>query len=326
MRPPSGEILQNEYRQRVSQVIDHIHYHYGEDLNLDKLASMASMSKFHFHRVFRSVAGEPAGDFIRRIRVKESLNKLIYEPHKSITTIAFECGFSSSQNFTKMFKANRGFTPSDVRKNGSWQTLCEKIKNMRGKKREELLRDEVRVYDSIMRVHQVMLTELLDQPPVTGVEIKKMPDSQIAYIRNIGTARSDIDANIKRLYEWAAPRSLCYESTMLLVMMWSKPEITPEDKRIFDACITVPESARSDKWVNIQKIPGGLYAVHRCEIKHDNFANTKAWLNLFFNWLIPSIYQFDARPQFQHILNNPYTHPDRHLIMDLYLPVKPVYE
>jgi len=42
-----------EYEKRVNQVIDHVHDHLAEDLQLERLARIALFSPFHFHRLFR---------------------------------------------------------------------------------------------------------------------------------------------------------------------------------------------------------------------------------------------------------------------------------
>ncbi len=326
MRPPSGEILQNEYRLRVSQVIDYIHQNYGEDLNLNKLAQMAHMSKYHFHRVFKSVAGEPVGDFIRRRRVQESLRKLILEPHKSITEVALDSGFSSSQNFAKMFKAYHGIPPSQLRQEYNWRAWCEKMKVLKGKRIDEIRSLDEYTYNRYCKVDQLPIGEILDATVVPQAHVIEMPELPIAYIRSVGASQEKIALNFQRLLEWAWPRGLLLEGVMILSVMESNPKITPPKRRLHDACITVAASLKADNMVSVRTLRAGTYAVHRCEIEPGNFQNQKAWLNLIFNWLIPSAYQLDNRPFFQSHLNDPKTHPFGKAELDLYLPIKPLYE
>jgi hypothetical protein len=47
------------YLRRINRVIDHIAENLAEPLPLAKLAKLAHFSPFHFHRIFRSLVGEP---------------------------------------------------------------------------------------------------------------------------------------------------------------------------------------------------------------------------------------------------------------------------
>jgi AraC-like DNA-binding protein len=47
-----------------SKSIDYIKENLHEELSLGKLASLSNFSKFHFHRIFKSVAGTTINEFI----------------------------------------------------------------------------------------------------------------------------------------------------------------------------------------------------------------------------------------------------------------------
>jgi AraC family transcriptional regulator len=72
---------------------------------------------------------ETLNDFIARRRLEVAINKLVTQNDLSITTIAFESGFSSSANFAKAVKQYFGHSPSKIRKGKSitdskmWQKL-----------------------------------------------------------------------------------------------------------------------------------------------------------------------------------------------------------
>ena len=96
--------LRNEYISRINRVIDYIEKNIDKDLSLEKLAKVANFSRFHFHRIFRVMTGETLNQFIQRIRVEKAASQLISNPKKSITEIAFDCGFSGSAPFARSFK------------------------------------------------------------------------------------------------------------------------------------------------------------------------------------------------------------------------------
>jgi AraC family transcriptional regulator len=325
MRSSSGEALQNEYKSRINLVIDYIHRHYDEDLSVAKLAGIACISKYHFQRIFQSIVGETVGDFSRRVRAYRAMHKLTADLDKSITEIALECGFSSSQNFSKIFKSYFGLTPSFVRTEYHWRNWGIKMRRLQEKKIEDLQPAEWYLYNVYCNKRQLPIGKMPDSQAAPQVQIKQMPATHVAYIRTIGPHRRTIvDAKVKRLIQWARPKGLVQEGFRILVVRWCDTEITPEDKWIHDVCITVPQSVKADRWVNVQTVPGGAYAVHHCQIGPDQ--HNEAWFNLILNWLISSDYQLDYRPFYQIYCSDPEANPLKNDILDLYLPVRPLYE
>ncbi len=60
---------------------------------MEVLAGAANFSRYHFHRIFSAMAGETLTRHIQRVRAEKAATKLIGNPGKTITEIAFECGF-----------------------------------------------------------------------------------------------------------------------------------------------------------------------------------------------------------------------------------------
>jgi len=48
----------DDYLQSIYKVIYYIEQNYNDDLTLDELSKVASFSKYHFHRIFKSIIGE----------------------------------------------------------------------------------------------------------------------------------------------------------------------------------------------------------------------------------------------------------------------------
>ena len=325
MRSSSDKLLQNEYMLRLNRVIDYIQNHYSEELNLTKLATIACFSKYHFHRLFRTLVGETLNDFIQRIRLEKSVQKLTTDQNKSITEIALDCGFSSSQNYAKLFKSYYGVPPSIIRNELNWDEWKIKMGRLKEKNKDDLQITEEYLYDLYRNKRQLPMDEILDKPLLPQVKVVEGRPFRVAYVRSIGPYNKEtILPAFKQLLQWAEPRGLINEKMLILGTFWSNPDITPEDKLICDACIAVPESIKADRWVNVQILPGGKLAVHHCEIEAEG--NDAAWMSLILNWLISSDYQPDDRPLYQIYYNDPETHPLKHQILDLCLPIKPLCE
>ena len=45
------------YRKRLTRVIDYIYHHLDGDLSVNRLAEVAVMSPYHFHRIYRQLIG-----------------------------------------------------------------------------------------------------------------------------------------------------------------------------------------------------------------------------------------------------------------------------
>jgi AraC family transcriptional regulator len=59
----------DDYIESICRVILYIEQNYNSELTLDELSKYASFSKYHFHRIFKSVVGESMGEYIRRVRL-----------------------------------------------------------------------------------------------------------------------------------------------------------------------------------------------------------------------------------------------------------------
>ncbi|MFC1998375.1 GyrI-like domain-containing protein [Chloroflexota bacterium] len=72
-------------------------------LSLEKLADVASFSRFHFHRIFAAMVGETPNQFIQMIRVQKAAGQLIGYPKKSLYGDAW----------TAAWFAESGYQPAD---------------------------------------------------------------------------------------------------------------------------------------------------------------------------------------------------------------------
>ena len=99
------------YIDRVNRAVDFVTAHLGERIRLEDVADAACFSPFHFHRVFRMLMGETLGAFIKRVRLERAVFLLSHQPGATLTEIALDCGFSSSSDFSRSFRARYGVAP-----------------------------------------------------------------------------------------------------------------------------------------------------------------------------------------------------------------------
>ena len=100
---------------RLGDVIAYIHQHYAEEITLDDLARVASMSRRTITREFRNGLGVSPIDYLIRERVNHALDLLRYSD-VTVTETAYRVGFQDSNYFTRKFHALVGHSPRDARK------------------------------------------------------------------------------------------------------------------------------------------------------------------------------------------------------------------
>jgi len=94
----------------LAPVLERIHKHPGEELGIPTLAALAGLSEARFKARFRQETGIPPGEFVLRVRIDEAKRQLLHRK-KSITEIAFDLGFSTSQYFATVFRRFTGMSP-----------------------------------------------------------------------------------------------------------------------------------------------------------------------------------------------------------------------
>jgi AraC-like DNA-binding protein len=93
---------------------DHIDRHYREPLDLDELARVARVSKYHLVRSFEASYGETPMRYVTRRRI-ERAQDLLRNANLTVTEICMLVGFASLGSFSARFAQLVGETPSAYR-------------------------------------------------------------------------------------------------------------------------------------------------------------------------------------------------------------------
>ena len=80
------------------------------------------MSKYHFHRIFKTFVGESTHDYLRKRRLTEAAQQLLFSDSR-ILDIALQHNYGSQEAFSRAFKTQFGITPGEYRKMGQQITL-----------------------------------------------------------------------------------------------------------------------------------------------------------------------------------------------------------
>ncbi len=110
---------QPNYEECLKEVEDYIRNNLGEPLNREVLAAVAGFSVPHFHRIFTAQRGENIAAYVRRVRLERAGFKLRMGA-VDITEVALAAGYDSHAAFSKAFKQQFGYSPSEFRELDCW--------------------------------------------------------------------------------------------------------------------------------------------------------------------------------------------------------------
>lgn len=102
--------------KQIQQTIEYIDEHLDEEINIDRLAKLASLSQFYYQRLFRRLVKKPVAEYVKLRRMAKATEALTQKDQR-ILDVALDLGFSSHEHFTRTFKDTFGMTPEEYRKN-----------------------------------------------------------------------------------------------------------------------------------------------------------------------------------------------------------------
>src|SRR5215468_6503387 len=93
---------------------DYIDRNYQQPLDLDQLAAVAGVSKFHFARSFEATYGETPIRYLTRRRI-ERAQDLLRHANLTVTEVCMVVGFASLGSFSSRFTQLVGESPTAYR-------------------------------------------------------------------------------------------------------------------------------------------------------------------------------------------------------------------
>ena len=286
-----------DYVHRINRAIDQIVNNLANPLRLDDIARVACFSPFHFHRVFRSLVGETLNAFIKRVRLERALQMMSHRD-ASLTDIALACGFSSSSDFSRSFRAHYGVPPSafdlDAYRDANRDKMIEKFG------------------EQLARLPQG------ENPDGFVVRIVEAPARRVAYLRALRPyeGRGVIDA-VDAMLAWARPRGLA--GGQWLGYQWEDPEIVPMEQCRYDVGLEVPAGTPVGGEINVVEFPAMTLA--EIEIKGPIDVEMRAIDYMYKTWLPASGYVPDEQPAFEAWDGEPFAHGMEHFELRMQLPV-----
>ncbi len=304
-----------EYISRINKVIHYIYEHYNEQVTLNALAGIAHFSPFHFHRIFTTMVGETPANFALRVRTERAAQQLKDLPRKTISDIAFDCGFSSMALFARTFKKHFGMSATTYRKQE--QPIVVKNGVYYSKTGQPLSKNSKSyVLDNhdlcTVNFKQLMIMD-------TKVVVKEMPEMQVVSILHTGDFYL-IHKSYERLMQFAGPRGLLKGDYHTVTVYHDDPSVTAIEKVRQSACLVVNEDVKVEGEINKMTIPRGKFAVGHFDIDKTELFE-EAW-NTMCVWLTESGYEPAEGLSYEYYYDVEGDECHHHFVFDICIPVK----
>jgi AraC family transcriptional regulator len=309
------------YISRINHVVDYIEQNLSNDFSLDELSKIACFSKFHFHRIFFSLMQETIFQFIQRQRIEKAAFILTAKKELSITEIAFDCGFKSSQSFSRTFKEHFKQSASEWRQNKNAVIADKENHLLSNNQFKHNINYKISFEDNTQIWHMDY------QENEITVKVKKNPALTVAYYRYSGPYKGDAKLFThlwSKLTKWALPRGLLQNpDTQYLALYHDYYAITDEQKLRVSVCLTIPPDYQVSGEIGKLQIAEGKYAAARFTLTSEEYS--KAWDWVYRIWLPISGYQPDDGPAYEYfpVLENR-NRRDKSQVVDICIPVKPL--
>ncbi len=109
-----AETLQTREHEVVRKVRQHVREHLSEPVCLADLARAAGLSRFHFVREFRRLAGRTPMADVRRLRLDQARDLLV-SSSLPLKSIAQRCGLGDEHALCRLFRRHIGVSPGSLR-------------------------------------------------------------------------------------------------------------------------------------------------------------------------------------------------------------------
>jgi AraC family transcriptional regulator len=271
------------YETRVNRVTQFIYDHLDEALDLDRLADVAAMSRWHWHRVYAAMRGETVAAAVRRLRLQRACSLLV-NGDDSIEEVARRSGYDNVQSFTRIFAEAYGMPPARYRKEGS-HTAFNAAENGAPN-------------------------------PHYAIHIRYVPAMTLVTEPHTGNYM-DVGGAFGRLFGTLAMRGRLSDKTRMIGVYLDDPSAVAEAELRSLAGALIEGGVPPD--LATYDTPARDYAVLRYQGPYSDMRPAYAWM--FGTWLPQSGREAADAPVLEEYLNNPRDTPPAELLTDLYLPL-----
>lgn len=106
-----------KHRDSLIKTIDFINEHYSESISLDDVVRVSLLSKSYFGCLFKHMIHKTFTEYLNGVRISKAIELLKTRHDLKVIDICFMTGYNNVNHFNRIFKAETGCTPMQIRKN-----------------------------------------------------------------------------------------------------------------------------------------------------------------------------------------------------------------
>jgi AraC family transcriptional regulator len=283
-------MTEKPYEARLARVVAYIHDHLDDELDLNRLAEVACLSPYHWHRIYHGFFGETAAATVRRLRLHRAANALLHGG-VPIDSISERAGYSSVQAFSRAFQASYRMPPAQFRAEGGASMFVPL--------------NDTRSGDTAMH----------------RVDIRRQGAFSVAAVDHQGDYMT-IGRDFEMLFHWLSVRNLVDPHARSLGVYFDDPAAVDTHALRSKACCELfdPGAVKFEAPVSRFEIAGGEFAVLTHVGPYAQLCFAYQWL--YGEWLPASGRETGDAPVFEIYINDPRETAAAELVTEIWLPVK----
>lgn len=283
MKPGTGR---TDYQHRLARVIAYLHDHLDEPLDLERLAGVAHLSPYHWHRVYHALHGETIAVTVRRLRLHRASGYLA-NTSLPVEQIARRCGYPNAQSFARTFRTGYGMSPLQYRQQGGHVAFRE----------------------------ATAAQALCESHPVV---VREVPRVRLAGLEHKGSFMA-IGKAFERSHVHLSAQGRVGPASRWMAEYLDDPSAVPEHQLCSRAGLSVAAGADIAPPLLTFELGGGPCAVLRHRGPYATMRAAYQWL--YGHWLVNSGHEVGHAPVFEEYLNHPRDTAPEDLLTDICLPL-----
>lgn len=307
------------YYQRIQKAIDFIEDHLDQAITIELCAKEACMSISGFYRMFLSVVGYNAKEYIRMRRLTAAYYDLL-QTEEGVLSVAIKYEYNSADSFTRAFKKQFGMLPSKVKSVTSQHGINEFVR-----------------LNIMEKYFETGNKELEEKYPDIKV-IKELEDMKVACFTYYG--KDPEHHAFETMKKWANENDVYFHDVSYRIFGYNHPDPSNVDDSQeiygYEVCVTISD----EQFLRLNDVPadfvkgtydevkrrilsGGKYAV--MSVKRDDTgdigSNIIAAWKRFVLWIGESKYLWGGSQYLEEHLG--FSEKDDHIGgVDLYISIK----
>lgn len=141
-----------QHQSVLFECLKYIDSHLTKTLSLDKIASEAGYSAYHFSRIFKEQMGCTAMEYVKKRRLMKAAEEIA--EGKKIIDVAIKYGYQTPGGFARAFRNEYGFSPSIMK------AMILQVKFLGGYSMDYIYLAKQEVHKTVSELHQELVRQL----------------------------------------------------------------------------------------------------------------------------------------------------------------------